>query len=151
MEKTQEQLQAESALDSIVTDESQKVTLEEAQQVETVQKDIVGDLSGFIGFVGLGFGMAGYKNVAGVWSNSENNDRLAGAAVPVLRKYSWGAPVIRFLEGDVGAEELALFIALVPVTMGTLNAIKLDRQEKQKAIDDKALTEEKASAENSNV
>lgn len=91
-------------------------------------------MAAFLMLAGGIAGQVGYKKTAAVW-NPETCRGVADRAVPVLRKYPWGASVIAFFEKGVGAEELALFVFLAPVGVATFAAIKADMEpepEKQK-------------------
>lgn len=70
-------------------------------------------------------GYSGLKKTAALWTPEICAD-CAEKAVPVLRKYPWGARVIDFFETGAGVEELALGAFMVPMGFATWQAVKSD-------------------------
>lgn len=101
-----------------------EVNAEESQPAAP-RMDAVESLAGLLSMVGVVAKIAKARNIAAVW-NRDDCATLAGAVVPVLRKYPWGAPVLEFLETGTGSEEVTLAVALVPMAISTWAAYKAD-------------------------
>lgn len=95
------------------------------QEPDRPAMDAGESLAGLLSMVGIGAGMVGFNAVAAVWV-PDSCEKLAGAAVPVLRKYPWGARILDFLERGTGAEEAVLLVALAGMGKATFDAYKLD-------------------------
>lgn len=140
--KTDDQLQAESHLDALTADDeaaenaAKNPASPDGEVIEgQVITDPVQSLAGLLGMVGFGFTISGFKNLGGVWTNEGSNKAIAMAAIPVLRKYAWGARVIAFLSGETPIEEFALLMALAPAALATVAAYKDDVAERKAAND----------------
>lgn len=92
---------------------------------EAERMDAVESLTGLLSMVNAGASIAGFSRTAAVWT-PEACGRVAGATVPVLRKYPWGARILDFLETGTGAEEVALVLACAPLVKATVGAVKAD-------------------------
>lgn len=99
---------------------------------EAPRMDAVESLTGFLSMVSAGAAIAGFSRTASVWT-PEACGRVAGATVPVLRKYPWGARVLDFLETGSGAEEVALVMAAAPLVVATVGAVKADMSPQESA------------------
>lgn len=82
-------------------------------------------LAGLLSVVGVGADMVGFNAVAAVWA-PESCEKLAGAVIPVLRKYPWGARILDFLESGTGAEEAMLMVAVAGMGKATFDAYQQD-------------------------
>lgn len=87
--------------------------------------DAAESMAGLLVSVSSVAGYSGFKNVAGLWT-PEACAACAEKAVPVLRKYPWGARVLDFFETGAGVEELALGAFLLPMGAATWQAVKAD-------------------------
>lgn len=92
---------------------------------ESPRMDATESLTGLLSLVAPAAGMAGLEAVAAVWA-PESCEKLAGAAVPVFRKYPWGARILDFLESGTGAEEAVLVMVVAGMGKATLDAYRLD-------------------------
>lgn len=111
--------------------------VEEVRAAEPPKMDAEESLAGFIEVGAHLAGEFGMRRVAGVWTG-EKCGRIAAAAVPVLRKYPWGAPVLSFLEGDIGAEEVALVAVSLPLVLATIKAVRADLADMQRGEEKQA-------------
>lgn len=80
---------------------------------EAPRMDATESMAGFLSLVGAGAGLVGWKHTGAALG--ESAQKIAAAAVPVLRKYPWGARVLDFFERGSGAEEVLLLGALIPL------------------------------------
>jgi hypothetical protein len=132
-EKTNEKLADEVALDAVINDGaivSDTVTDENAAQgaqSETVEQS----MAGLIGLIAVGLNFTGYKKLSKVWADTKTNNQLAEKAVPVLKKHTWGRPILDFLSGNTAQEELALFMVVLPLGMASMSAYRDDVSEKK--------------------
>lgn len=95
------------------------------QEPERPKMDAAESMAGLLSAVSGAAGFVGFRNVAGLWT-PEVCAEGAAKAVPVLRKYPWGARIIDFFETGSGAEEMALGAFMVPMGFATWQAIKAD-------------------------
>lgn len=77
-------------------------------------------------------GFSGMKNTAALWT-PENCEQCAQKAVPVLRKYPWGARVLEFFETGAWVEEMALGAFLLTMGFATRKAVKSDLEKPAEA------------------
>lgn len=82
-------------------------------------------LAGVLQIAGMAGAVMGFPSVAQVW-NGEACAGFAEKAVPVLRKYAWGARILEFLENGSGVEELALLMYTAPLVVATVAAARKD-------------------------
>ncbi|HEY1022552.1 MAG TPA: hypothetical protein VGE06_09600 [Flavisolibacter sp.] len=136
-QKTAEELQAEAHLLTVVPD-TETDQGAAGQSAAGVVTDPAESLAGLLGMVGFLVGASGLKNLGAVWSDTERNNAIAGATVPVLRKYAFGQRVLDFLSGQTPVEELTLVMALAPVVMSSVGAYRADVAEKKAANDESA-------------
>jgi|GEM_PF-3088838 len=118
-------------------------------QPEAAGMSVEESLAGLLQVVGVASGALGYARVQALW-NEETCKGLADRTVPVLKKYPWGGSILAFLGGDSGIEEMALGMCLLPLVMGTVNAVRADsaeKREKEKAQSEKAQSEKAQSSE----
>lgn len=147
-EKSAEQIASENNLDMAIQEEPTEQAGEN-QQSENQQAGESAEtgLYGLLSIVPLGLGLAGLKNTAAVWSDDVIR-QISAAAVPVLRKYTFGQKIITFLETGGGTEEFILLMSLAPVTLATVSAYKLDTKPVEKEVKgEEVQTEGKQSAE----
>lgn len=104
---------------------------------EPPRMDAAESMAGFLGIVAHGAGLVGWKHTGAALGGSAEN--IAAAAVPVLRKYPWGARILDFFERGSGAEEILLLAALMPLA-GAVRADMAGPEQEQTAP---ALPEEK--------
>jgi hypothetical protein len=134
VEKTADQLAAESHLDNLTRDDESQVN-EQSEAGQGSQAAAIVDpvlsLAGFLQMVGFGFSMSGFPALGAVWSDSDKNQVLASALVPVLAKYAFGQRIIAFLSGETPIEELNLLMVAAPFAMSTVAAFKADKAARQ--------------------
>lgn len=82
-------------------------------------------LAGVLQIAGMAGAVMGYPSVAEVW-NGAACAGFAEKAVPVLRKYAWGARILEFLENGSGIEEMALLMYSAPLVLATVSAARKD-------------------------
>jgi hypothetical protein len=99
---------------------------------EAPKMDAAESLTGLLSMMSGAASVAGYKRASAVWT-PEACGAVAGAAVPVLRKYPWGARILDFLETGSGAEEVALVMVAGPLVLATVGAVKADMGGEEKA------------------
>lgn len=102
--------------------------LEQVEQ-EQPKADAAESMAGLLTMLGAGASMAGFEHTAAVWSPQACGE-VAAKAVPVLRKYPWGARILDFFETGAGAEEIALGVCVAPLAVATYKAIKADMSPK---------------------
>lgn len=122
-EKSAEQIQAENNLNDAIHENEPNEGAENDQQGHS--NDARDNLYGLLSLVPIGLSFSGLKRTAVVWDDKACQG-IATAAMPVLRKYAWGARIINFLETGAGIEEMALAAALFPLGMATIKAYKQD-------------------------
>lgn len=147
-EKSAEQIASENNLDLAIQDDAaeQSGQGEQSENKKTGESAEAG-LYGLLSIVPLGLGLAGLKNTAAVWSDDVIR-QISAAAVPVLRKYTFGQKIITFLETGGGTEEFILLMSLAPVTLATVSAYKLDTKPIEKEVKgEEVKAEGKQSAE----
>lgn len=129
-EKTQEQLNSEQQLEMLGDAPAVEVSELEPEKVEVIsaENSLLGLL--FVGHNALK--LAGMQNTAKVWDEGACT-AFSAAVVPVLRKYPWGGKVLAFLETGAGVEEMALFAVAMPLTMATVNAVRMDMKKPDQA------------------
>lgn len=101
--------------------------------------DPVESLAGLLGLM-RGAELLGFRRLAAVWSDDACM-RLAGAAVPVLRKYPWGGRVLAWLESGTGAEELGLLLVALPLAAASVRAARADAAELEGGPEPAAMPE----------
>lgn len=122
-EKTQEQIASEQQLQGLV--DAQEVEPGQEPQPEQININPVESLKGLLQVGAMLLAAVGLKNTSAVWSD-QNCEAVASATIPVMQKYAWGQKAIEFLTTGAGVQEMALFAVLMPMSMATVQAYKLD-------------------------
>lgn len=133
--KTAEQLASEQNLSALIDENG----AENLGGTESPQMAADGNaenaIYGLLSIVPIGLSMAGLKNTAAVWHDDVCKG-VAGAMLPVLKKYVFGKKIIAFLETGGGVEELGLALVLFPVVTATAGAHKADMSLREKEVKD---------------
>jgi hypothetical protein len=132
-EKSAEQLASEQNLNMHIDEQGEQEAQRENEANYQGAENAENALYGLISIMPIGLSIAGLKNSAAVWSDDVCK-QVSRAALPVLRKYTFGQKIIAFLETGGGIEEFALVMALTPVIMATAGAYKLDMVQHEKEV-----------------
>lgn len=123
--KNADQLAGEARLDAAIPEILQDQVSDEAAGEYVDNLRAVDSLGGLLLIVPMASSVFGLNHVAAVWTN-ERCQNLAGALVPVLRKYPFGQKILNFVETGAGVEELALMTMLAPLVVQSYSAYQLD-------------------------